>query len=602
MLCMRASLVCLIGSSLLGFGALDARAQSAVNVVVVANDASPASVEIAEYYVSRRGIPADHLIRIRTITADQITRLQFATEIQAPIARWLTRHAAQDRILFIVLTKGVPLRIAGTPGRKGTSSSVDSELTVLYRRMTGQPIGPNGPVENPYFLGDKPIAEATRFSHATQDLFLVTRLDGFTTDEAKALVDRGMAAATGGRVLLDQRAGLNQKPNEWLAAAAKKLEEQGHGSRVLLEQTSRTVEPQGNVFGYYSWGSNDPAINERDLGLEFSPGALAAMFVSTDARTFTEPPPDWKPGRGGSRQAFFADSPQSLTGDLVRAGVTGAAGYVAEPFLDSSVRPDILFPAYFAGFTLAEAFYLATPALSWQTVIVGDPLCAPFAKTSVAAADLDPPIDKATEMPTLFSRRRLVNSGLKTDSAAGTLLLRAEVRIARDDRDGARQALEEAVRIDDSLIDAWRGLSSLYEEAQDYDKAAQVYRKLIDRDPKDASALNNLAYALAVREHQPAEALPLAERALLLQPRNPTIADTVGWIKHLLGDHAGALKLLEPAAKALPENADVQLHVAVVYAASGRIADATAALKRAEEKDPAVKDRPEYQQVMQVIR
>jgi tetratricopeptide (TPR) repeat protein len=205
-------------------------------------------------------------------------------------------------------------------------------------------------------------------------------------------------------------------------------------------------------------------------------------------------------------------------------------------------------------------------------------------------------------MPTLFSRRRLVNSGLKTDSAAGTLLLRAEVRIARDDRDGARQALEEAVRIDDSLIDAWRGLSSLYEEAQDYDKAAQVYRKLIDRDPKDASALNNLAYALAVREHQPAEALPLAERALLLQPRNPTIADTVGWIKHLLGDHAGALKLLEPAAKALPENADVQLHVAVVYAASGRIADATAALKRAEEKDPAVKDRPEYQQVMQVIR
>src|SRR5439155_1520651 len=43
-----------------------------------------------------------------------------------------------------------------------------------------------------------------------------------------------------------------------------------------------------------------------------------------------------------------------------------------------TARPEILFPAYRAGFTLAESFYMALPHLSWQAVVVGDPLAAPF--------------------------------------------------------------------------------------------------------------------------------------------------------------------------------------------------------------------------------
>ena len=39
-------------------------------------------------------------------------------------------------------------------------------------------------------------------------------------------------------------------------------------------------------------------------------------------------------------------------------------------------RPDLLFPAYFSGRNLAESYYLAIPALSWQNIVVGDPLCS----------------------------------------------------------------------------------------------------------------------------------------------------------------------------------------------------------------------------------
>lgn len=577
-----------------------ASAQSAANVLVVANEALPASIEIADYYAKRRGLPPDQVLKIQVSTADQITRAEFEFRLQAPIAAWLQRHAAQDRIHYIVLVKGIPLRIAGTGGRSGSVASVDSELTLLYRRMTGQAVAPHGSVPNPYYLGEKPVDAAARFTHDAYDIYLVTRLDGFTADDVKALVDRGIAPASGGQVVLDQRAGLD-KPNEWLAEAARRLETQGLRNRVVFDETSRVVGGQTNVLGYYSWGSNDPEMTERHPQLEFAPGALAAMFVSSDARTFAEPDPAWKPGRWETRTSYFAGSPQSLTGDLVRAGVTGAAGYVAEPYLDHSIRPEILFPAYFAGHSLAEAFYMALPALSWQSIVVGDPLCSPFVKTPLPPAALNPPLDMDTELPAHFSERRIAASGLKGDAAAIKLMLRAESRLARGDRAGTREALEAAVKIDSGLAAAWRTLGTLYDDDGDHTRAAAAYRKVLETEPKDAISLNNLAYNLAVREGKPAEALPLAERALALAPQNALIADTVGWIKHLLGDHAGALKLLVPAAKALPASVEVQLHAAAAYASAGRLEDAAAALKAAEAADPNARERPEFQDVMRKI-
>jgi len=38
--------------------------------------------------------------------------------------------------------------------------------------------------------------------------------------------------------------------------------------------------------------------------------------------------------------------------------------------------PDLLFAAYYSGRNLAESFYLAIRSLSWQNIVVGDPLCS----------------------------------------------------------------------------------------------------------------------------------------------------------------------------------------------------------------------------------
>ncbi len=588
---MRRTSLLLFSSLVVSLLAAPALAQTGDNVLLIVNQASTDSVRIAEHYARVRGVPQTQVVRITVdASADEIDRPVFDSQVQAPIGDWIRRHSAQDRILYIVLTKGVPLRIRGTTGRSGTTSSVDSKLTLLYRRLTGEDPSLIGPLANPYFLGNGQAAQAKTFSHQEVDIYLVTRLDGYTVDDVLKLVDRGAAPVRQGRILLDQKASFDETGgNAWLKAAADWMAGHGFGDRVVLETTSRVLTGEKNVLGYYSWGSNDPSITMRAFGFDFVPGAIAGMFVSTDARTFHEPPAGWATGPWIDRTKFFANSPQSLAGDLIRDGVTGVAGHVAEPYLDGTIRPNILFPAYLSGFNLAEAFYLAMPFVSWQTVVVGDPLCAPFPRKTLQPSEIDAGIDSSTELPALFAARRLrVVASRGVNVEAARLFVRAEARRAKDDKAGAQAALEEATALEPRFSAAQMLLAQGYEQSHEYDKAIDRYRRILAVNPNEPMALNNLAYSLAVRKGAPAEAIGYAERATLLAPGNPAAADTLAWVQHLLGRDREAAGLLGGAVRALPMNAEVRLHAAVVYAALGMLVPASTELIEALRLDPAL--------------
>jgi uncharacterized protein (TIGR03790 family) len=571
-----------------------AAAQSSENLLLVVNQASPDSERIAAAYARVRSISDTNILRLQTDISDEISRVEYARRIEAPIAAWIGRQRVHDRLLYIVLTKGIPLRIAGSAGRQGTRASVDSELAMLYRKLTGRAVAPSGPVPNPYFLGERPLSEARRFTHENYDVYLVTRLDGFTVEDVLALIDRGVNPVRDGSIVLDRRSDwFSPGGNEWLDRAAARLRERGEQNRVVVDPPP-TNSDRPLTLGYYSWGSNDPTLRDRRLPLKFAPGALAAMFVSSDARTFQEPPQNWTVGASNDSKSVFAGSAQSLAGDLIRDGATGVAGHVAEPYLDGTIRPDILFPAYLAGLSLAEAFYLAMPYLSWQTVVVGDPLCAPFQERPLLVTEIDQGLDLETELPSLFSARWLNMLSVRgAKPAAVKLLLRGQGRLARDDTAGAQQALEAATALDAELQAAHRLLASLYLESGQYDRAIERYQLLLQKSRADAVALNNLAYALAVHRASPREALPIAEKAYGLAKGDPLVADTLGWIHHLLGDHRRALSLLQAAAKAAPGHAEIRLHLAFVYAALGLLGDANQELGRAVELDPKVENRPE---------
>ena len=577
-------------------------AQSPENVAVVINDNSPESQRIGQAYAAARSIPDSNVFHVRTATEETINRDIFLRTVHNPLVTAISRSRLHDRILYIVLTKGIPLRVAGSQGQTGSIASVDSELTLLYRRMTGRLDKPEGPIPNPYFLGDREITDARPFTHRDFDIFLVSRLDAYTVEDALSLIDKATSTATEGRIVLDQRqASDNSTGDSWLALASKRLTDRNLGDRVVLETTPKPARDVMQVLGYYSWGSTDPQNRVRSTGLRFAPGALAAMYVGSDARTFQEPPVGWTPTADAvNRASWYGGSPESLTGDLIRDGVTGVAGYVAQPFLQGSIRPQILFPAYVAGFNLVEAFYLAMPFLSWQTVVIGDPLCGPFPRKTLSRAEIEEGIDPGTDLPTLFGKRRLatiIELAPDVPERAAELFVRAEGLRARADDTGASEALDEAIKIAPRYVTALAQKALLDEAAGRHDEAFDIYKRILEIDANSVTALNNMAFTLAERRHMPKEALPLAQRAVALAPMNPLVLDTLGWIHHLLGDNVSAAKVMQQVVKTNILNADVRLHAAVVFAAVGASEAAKNELAIALKLDPALINRSEVKQL-----
>lgn len=110
-----------------------------------------------------------------------------------------------------------------------------------------------------------------------------------------------------------------------------------------------------------------------------------------------------------------------------------------------------------------------------------------------------------------------------------------------------------------SSVAAQRLAASRATAAERWDEAISRYEALRARlGDEDALLLNNLAWAYLERGNM-AAALPLAERAWGLDPGNPAMADTYGWLLFRSGrDRAKGLALLEQAAHAAPGNADIR--------------------------------------------
>jgi len=346
------------------------QAQTPDQVLVVVNKRSVQSREIGQYYIRKRGIPLANLCTIDTTTEEHIARAQYGKEIETPIASFLQAHGLTEKILYITMTHGIPVVIPETAAPRGPlktdSAAVDSELTLLYQRLHGLPVSLAGPANNPFYR-----QRDTPFRHPLFPMYLVARLDAYTMEDMKGMVDRALEARNTGRFVIDLRAEDRTEGNQWLRNAALLLPKE----RVLMDDSAKVLANVRDVIGYASWGSNDRDHRQRFLHMQWLPGAIATEFVSTDGRTFTRPPEAWKIGAwSDDPKTWFLGSPQSLATDYIHEGASGASGQAEEPYLGYCPRPDFVLPAYFSGRTLAESFYMGIPGLSWMNLVIGDPL------------------------------------------------------------------------------------------------------------------------------------------------------------------------------------------------------------------------------------
>ncbi|WP_347330121.1 tetratricopeptide repeat protein [Marinimicrobium locisalis] len=101
-----------------------------------------------------------------------------------------------------------------------------------------------------------------------------------------------------------------------------------------------------------------------------------------------------------------------------------------------------------------------------------------------------------------------------------------------------------------------------YQRQGDEAGAITAYEQVLANNPDDAVALNNLAWLLKERDLD--RALTLAKKAAELQPRSAPILDTYGWLLHLKGDRAAALRHLERAAELAPNVSAIQENLETV--------------------------------------
>src|SRR5204863_1670977 len=114
-------------------------------------------------------------------------------------------------------------------------------------------------------------------------------------------------------------------------------------------------------------------------------------------------------------------------------------------------------------------------------------------------------------------------------------------------------------------------------------------------DPRDAGALNYLGYMLAERGSSLDEAVSLIQRALTVDPDNPSFLDSLGWayVQQNRLDLADAP--LTTAAEKMPANSVIQEHLGDLRQKQNRHTDAIAAWQRALAGDGDSIDRGKIQ-------
>ncbi len=393
-------------------------------VILLANSEDPDSLRIARHYAEVRGVPAENLIALKMPLTETITWREFVVTIWEPLLEELVRRTWIDaipmalndavgrrkyaphghRIAALVTCRGVPLRIGHDPALfaevlpfttrgefRTNAAAVDAELCLLA--LPNHPI--NAFVPNVLFQNERP----TRFELA--QVVKVSRLDGPSADDANALVDRAVAAErTGllGRAYVDIG---DRDPvgNAWLESTARQLADLGFDTSVDREPATlpATARIDAPVF-YFGWYAGDLNGPFGLPGFRFPPGAIALHIHSYTAATLRSPVSGW-------------------SGPLVARGVTATVGNVYEPYLTFTHRPNLLLRALSRGATLVDAAYFALQSLSWQAVVIGDPLYRPFTVT------LDEQLGDLAGLPpqlagyAVLRRMRLLDAAGKSDEA-----------------------------------------------------------------------------------------------------------------------------------------------------------------------------------------
>ena len=98
-------------------------------------------------------------------------------------------------------------------------------------------------------------------------------------------------------------------------------------------------------------------------------------------------------------------------------------------------------------------------------------------------------------------------------------------------------------------------------EQKDTEKCLEYYRKSLETDPENSTALNGLGYVLATQDKDLTQALGYCKKAVDYNPESAACLDSLGVVYYKLGLYKEARKYLTKADSIMPGNPDIIEHL-----------------------------------------
>lgn len=188
---------------------------------------------------------------------------------------------------------------------------------------------------------------------------------------------------------------------------------------------------------------------------------------------------------------------------------------------------------------------------------------------------------KTAEAQTLLAVQR----DTQPDYGIQLYLIEAETLSANNHGDKAWTVLQQALKQYPDDLNLLYTRAMLAEKRDDLAQMEQDLRLIIQRDPDNAMALNALGYTLSDRTTRYAEAKVLIEKAHQINPQDPAVLDSLGWVNFRLGNLDEAERLLRLALERFPDQ-EVAAHLGEVLWAKGNQREARQIWSKFLEEQP----------------
>ncbi|HEX3655907.1 MAG TPA: hypothetical protein VHV55_08880 [Pirellulales bacterium] len=358
------------------------------NVLLVVNRRSWASISVANHYIGLRNLPSENVLYLDWPSAMEGTDIDtFRQQVLRPVLAAIERSGLDDHIDYVVYSSDFPCAIGGggemqalkLPNYLNPVGSLTG-MTYLWPLVWGRHPDWVALNSNHYFRpvyatpgvpathafrswygwgNDGALLDAGGQHYMLSATLAVTSGRGNSLAEVVDYLTRSAQAdgtSPKGTIYFDDTSDIRsqcRKPG--FAAAVDELAQLGVRGEIVPDAIPRArPDVQGVMAGVadFSW----PKSLSRIL-----PGAICEHLTST----------------GG---VLSNDAGQTPLTEWLRYGAAGSSGAVVEPYLVEAKFPTPQMHVHYArGSSLAEAYYQAIAA-PYQLLIVGDPLCQPWAR------------------------------------------------------------------------------------------------------------------------------------------------------------------------------------------------------------------------------